>query len=267
MDSENYEEAAEEFLELASEIRLNILFELMKKKSRVTPMAKKLGVTAQEVHRNFDRMSNSGFVAKDRDGAYYITTFGKAICSQIPSIMYLSKNKQYFENHDFGNLPVKFVRRIGDLRGSKHITGVSRVLEIWKTIYKNSNEYIFTVLSETPLELIEQVIKRVKKGARYKHIISENAKIPKGRKKLLDKIGFYPLLEEGKIERRMIKNVKIMVILNEKEAGLMFPTKQGDADMREMFYSNDQSFHEWCLDYFRHCWNVSDSFKEFKLKE
>ncbi|MFB5610926.1 MAG: helix-turn-helix transcriptional regulator [Nitrosopumilaceae archaeon] len=267
MNTENYEEAAEEFLELASQIRLNILFELLKKKSRVTPMAKKLGATAQEVHRNFDRMSNSGFVAKDKDGAYYITTFGKAICSQIPSIIYLSKNKKYFENHNFGNLPIKFVRRMGDLQNSKHVTGVSRVLEVWKSIYKNADEYIFTVLSETPLELIELVIKRVKKGARYKHIISENAKIPKGRKKLLDKIGFYPLLEQGKIERRMMKDVKIMVILNEKEGVLMFPSKQGDADMREMFYSNDSAFHEWCLDYFRHCWNASDPFREFKLKE
>jgi len=43
----NFEETSTEFLELASEVRLKILFELMKKPSRVTILAKKFNVTAQ----------------------------------------------------------------------------------------------------------------------------------------------------------------------------------------------------------------------------
>ena len=65
----------------------------------------------------------------------------------------------------------------------------------------------------------------------------------------------------------MKKDVKIVVVLNEKEACVMFPTIDGEADMSEMFYSNDTLFHEWCLDYFRYCWYGSDVFQESKLKE
>jgi len=263
----DFENTSAEFLELASEVRLKILFELMEKPTRVTVMAKKFNTSAQEIHRNFERMVNSGLISKQKDNYYTITTFGKAICTQIPAVSYLSDHKKYFTSHGFGNLSPKFMKRIGDLSNSEEITGVSKVLETWKKIYRTADEYIFNVLSETPLDMIDLVIKRVKHGTKYRHIISENAYIPKGRKKLLDKSGFYPLLESGKIERRMLHSVYVSVILNEKSAGVMFPDLTGKPDLRSMFYSDDDTFREWCLDYFKHCWTVSDPFKEFKLKE
>ena len=263
----DFEDTSTEFLELASEVRLRILFDLQEKPSRVTTLAKKYNVTAQEVHRNFERMVNSGLISKQKNTQYAITTFGRAICAQIPAVSFLSQNKEFFKTHSFEGLSPKFLRRIGELENSVQIIGVSKVLEIWKKIYKNANEYIFNVLSETPLDLVELMINRVKKGTQYRHIISENASIPKGRKKLLEKSGFYPLLEAGKIERRMLKSVQISVILNENSAAVIFPDFSGAPDMRSIFYSQDENFRGWCLDYFKHCWNVSDPFKEFKLKE
>lgn len=262
-----YETTSSEFLELASELRLKVLYSLLEKNYRLTTLAKKLDVTVQELHRNLDRMLNTGLVEQDKAGLYAITTFGQAITSQIPSIAFLSNHKKYFENHNFGNLPPKFIRRIGELDNCEFIDGISRVLERWKSIYKNSQEYIFTLLSETPLDLMELIIKRVKKGVRYRHIISENTQVPKGRKKLLTELGFYPLLEQGKIERRMLKDVKVMVVANESEGAVMFSTDDGTADLRGMFVSKDPQFHEWCIDYFKYCWNISDPFKEFKLRE
>lgn len=263
----DFEDTSTEFLELASEVRLKILFDLIEKPSRVTTLAKKFNVTAQEIHRNFERMVNSGLISKQKNNNYAITTFGKAICAQISSVSFLSKNKEFFKTHSFEGMSPKFLRRIGEIGNPEQIIGVSKVLEIWKKIYKSANEYIFNVLAETPLDLVELMITQVKKGTKYRHIISENASIPKGRKKLLEKSGFYPLLEDGKIERRMLKSVQISVILNENSAAIMFPDSSGKPDMRSMFFSKDESFRGWCLDYFKHCWNISDPFKEFKLKE
>jgi hypothetical protein len=144
---------------------------------------------------------------------------------------------------------------------------VSKVLEQWKSIYKNSTEYIYEILSEVPLDLIEPLVKQVKKGIQFNYIFSESSIIPKGRKALLKKLGFDKLIEKGLIERKMEKNVQTVVVLNEKEACLMFPTLDGESDISEMFYSDDPMFHEWCLDYFRYCWYGSDVFQESKLKE
>jgi hypothetical protein len=65
----------------------------------------------------------------------------------------------------------------------------------------------------------------------------------------------------------MKKNVTVSVIINEKDAAVMFPTKNGDPDLREMFFGHDTLFHEWCLDYFRYSWSISDTFREYKLQE
>jgi len=262
-----YNNAARDFLELASEQRLNILFNLMSHKSKISPMAKELGSTVQEVHRNFERLNDAGLIKKDGDGYYQLTTYGKTICTQIPDLVFVSRNRKYFEDHDFGDIPMKFIQRIGALAAGQHIKGFVKVLELWKEIYKNADEYIFEVLAEVPLDLIDPLVARVKKGIKFNYIFSESAISPKGRKQLLEKLGFKAFIEKGLVERKMRKTVQVVVVLNEKEACVLFPTIDGNADIREMFYSNDHMFHEWCLDYFRYCWYGSDIFQESKLKE
>jgi predicted transcriptional regulator len=65
----------------------------------------------------------------------------------------------------------------------------------------------------------------------------------------------------------MVENVQVAVILNEKQAAVLFPNQKGETDMNMMFVSSDSVFHEWCLDYFRYRWYGSDIFDESKLKE
>ncbi len=263
----NYENAANDFLELASQQRLNIIFKLLLEKTKLSNMAKELGATVQEVHRNLERLVDAGLIKKDKDGHYDLTTYGKTICTQVPSLLFLSGNRKYFENHDFGDIPMKFIQRIGALAVGQHVKGFVKVLEQWKSIYKNADEYIYQIFTEVPLDLIEPLLNKVKKGSKLNYIFSESVIIPKGRKDLLAKLGMKSLLDKGMVERKMKKEVNVVVVLNEKEACVVFPTLDGAADMSQMFYSQDQPFHEWCLDYFRYCWYGSGSFQEEKLKE
>jgi len=262
-----YEKAADHFLELASPQRLQILFKLLEKSFAITEMAKELDSTKQEVHRNFRRLEDIRLIEKDVDGKYSITTFGKTMCTQVPSLVFLSQNMEYFEDHEFGDIPTKFIMRTGQLAGGKHIKGVVKVLEQWKAIYKNANEYVYEVLYEVPLDLIEPLVKRIKEGIQFNYIFSKSAVIPKGRKDLLRKLGFDKLIEKGLVERKMKDSVLTVVVLNEKEACVLFPNRKGEADISEMFYGDDLMFHEWCLDYFRYCWYGSDVFQESKLEE
>jgi len=264
----DYEKTADDFLELASQQRLGILLRLLDKKSKVTVIAKDLDATVPEVYRNFERLVKADLIVKDADGDYSITTYGKTVCAEIPSLAFLSQNKKYFKNQDFGDLPQKFIQRIGALEKGQHIKGFVKVLEQWKNIYKNSDEYIYNILFEVPYDsdLLETLVKKVGKGVKVNSIFSESAIIPKDRKQTLEKFGFKKLIEQGNIERKMRENVKITVILNEKDACVTFPKFEGEVDMSEMFFSDDPIFHEWCLDYFKYCWNDSRVFQESKLK-
>ncbi|NND86483.1 MAG: transcriptional regulator [Nitrosopumilus sp.] len=261
------DETADYVLELASPQRLNILFGLLSKNLTPTAFAKEIDATKQEVHRNFVRLEESGLIKKNNDGTYSLTTFGKTVCTQVPSLVFLLQNRKYFEEHNFGEVPQKFQMRCGQLAINQHIKGFSKVLEQWKTVYKNSKEYIYEILSEVPLDLIEPLVKQVKKGVKFNYIFSESAIVPKGRKALLKKLGYDKLVEKGMIERKMAKNVQTMLVMNEKEVCIMFPNTDGESDLSEMFYSDDPMFHEWCLDYFRYSWYGSDVFRESKLKE
>ena len=189
--SNPYVNAAKDFLELASEQRLNIIFGLREKKSKVSTMAKELGATAQEVHRNFERLNDAGLITKDKEGYYELTTYGKTICTQIPDLVFVSKYRKYFEDHDFVDIPMKFIQRIGALAPSQQVKGFVKVLEQWKSICNEANEYIYYVLSEIPLDFIESLVNRVKKGVKCNYIFSEDTIVPKGRKELLESMDYW----------------------------------------------------------------------------
>ncbi|MDE1867906.1 MAG: transcriptional regulator, partial [Thaumarchaeota archaeon] len=114
-------------------------------------------------------------------------------------------------------------------------------------------------------DLVEPLVKKINSGVKMRSILSESVITPKERKQIVEKLGFKKLIDEGKLERKMQENVSTIIILNEKDALLMFPTVNGEADMSEGFFGNDAAFHEWCLDYFDDCWKKAGAFKELKL--
>jgi len=263
-----YEKVAENFLELASFQRLRILIKLVERsRKRLEPLAKELDATKQEIHRNLVRLEHSGLISKDKEGRYSLTTFGRVTCLQLPTTLFLSQHLDYFEDHDFGNIPHKYMMRCGQLAFGTHIKGITKTLEKWKNIYKNADEYIYEILSEIPGDLFDPLIKKIKSGVKFQYIVSEFASVPQGRKAELKRSGFNKLIEKGLIERKMRKHVKEIIVLNEKEACVCFPNLNGEADLTEMFYGNDYQFHEWCIDYFRDCWSDAGLFIESKLKE
>ena len=266
----SFENAEHVFFELASEQRLLIISKLNLQKTKLSQLAKDLNITMQEVHRNVNRLMDSGLIEKESDGKFSLTTFGITIIKQISTFDFLSRNKDYFSDHILGDIPMKFVQRIGALNNSDYIQGIVAVIERWKQIYNGSSEYIYGMLPQVPLDLIETIITKIKRnGIKFRYILSERAIVPKGRTNILNDSGFNELLRKGLVERRMVSRLEVAVVLNESQATVMFPPLSGKtADMNSMFYTNnDQLFHEWCLDYFRYCWYNSKSFDESKLLE
>jgi predicted transcriptional regulator len=48
------------------------------------------------------------------------------MCTQVPSLLFLSKNRKYFETHDFGDIPMKFIKRIGTLAEGNRSKALSK---------------------------------------------------------------------------------------------------------------------------------------------
>ncbi|MEM0363947.1 MAG: hypothetical protein QXS25_00045 [Candidatus Nitrosocaldus sp.] len=255
------------FWELAGELRRSILFKLGEKSMKLSTLAKELDATVQEVHRNTNRLIDAGLVKKDADGMLSLTTYGNSVITQIPSFEFLAKNKHYFEEHTFGDLPMKFIQRIGALNNTELINGVVAVLERWKMMYANAQEYIMELMAQVPLDLIEPLVERVKQGIRFSYIFGYNTIVPKGRREILNRLGWQEYIRKGIVERRMCERVEVMVIATDKHAAVLFPDQHGNTDLNHMLFGSDPLFREWCIDFFRYKWYASGSFDESKLKE
>jgi predicted transcriptional regulator len=268
-----FEDSEKTFIELSNSQRLQIINALKTSSMNLTLIAKHLGITMQEAHRNFNRLMEAGIVNKNSSGSYSLTTFGNTIMTQIPSINFLSKNKSYFSDHYFADLPMKFVQRIGSLDNSEYIQGFVAVMEKIKEMYRYSEEYIYGMIPQVPLDLMEVAASIVKdRNIKFNYILPKNAAVPKKGKEFLNEINFPQLLKNGLVERKMIEEVKVSVVLNEKKALVMFPNIKGETDMNGAFSNsfhkeNNKLFHEWCLDYFRYNWLNSKPFDNTKLRE
>lgn len=263
------EKIANEFLELASEQRLNILKNLAEKNLNISKLAKLLEATNPEIHRNVGRLTKNGLIIKKSDGNYELTTYGKAVLVQITSIIFISENKDFFNSHTLNNVDTKFIQRIGALQSKKHVKGFVIVLEKWKKIQENADKFIYNILSEVPYstDIIDIISKKLENNISIKSIFSETVIIPEGRKKTFEERGFQEYVSKGTLERKIAKNQIIGLLVTDKEASVFFRKVGEEPDLSEMFTSTELEFREWCIDYFEELWKKSSSFQESKLKE
>lgn len=255
-----YEETPEYFMELASPLRLEILKQLLTKEQKMSAIASLIDCTPQEVNRNLRRLKSAGLVTKTTNNTYKITSMAKILLTQIPMIEFLIKNKDYLESHDVEGIDAKFLKRVGALSGSKKVTGVSMVLQAWSDIYKNARSDICDIMSESPSSIATSLLNSLStQKIRYRHIFTEGNAEPDDYTYHLKKLGYF--VRNGDIQRKVTRDNAAMVVLNEKEAGIIFNTDDGKPDLRVMFYGDDPVFYSFCLDFFEHWWSKSDNYK------
>ncbi len=268
-----FDETEEIFSSLANSQRLAILYIISNNnKKTLSSIAKELKITTQETHRNLNKLMNSNIIQKDFKGYFSLTVFGDMIIKNISAINFLSKHKRFFSEHDFHNIPIKFIQRIGALEKSDFISGFVAVIEYIKRMYQNCEKYIYSILPQVPLDLIHTAIPIVReRGLKFKHILPIDALIPKISEEFLKNEGYSQLLHTGIIERRMISRTNLGIVLTENQALVMFPLSKGYVDMNFIFCNNvsmdNGLFHEWCFDYFIEIWNNAKTFDIDKLKK
>ncbi len=254
MDSEAQEKVASHFWALASQIRLDILNHLQDENLKLSDLAKKCNVTSQEIHRNVDKLYKIGWVQKDPEKYYHLSTVGEATLQQIPHMRFFSNHKDYFNEHNFGDIPIGFVQRMGVFKNCTLIKNVTSVLEKWTKIYEDAEEHILAITKEIPYDLLNLACKKMDKGIKLCNIVTEDTIIAKEKDDELKKLGYYNCIKDKSIERKLKDRIQTSIILNKNEGMVIFPTKTGEPDLRYAFYDNTEHFMDWCLDYWRYSW-------------
>ena len=180
---------AQTFLEVSSEQRLKIIQLVNEKGYRLSELAKTLDATTPEVHRNLDRLEKSGFIIKNTQSHFDLTTLGQMVLSLIPNLAYIIKNKKYFLDHPINSLPHKFISRFGELFECKLLTSYVDVFEYWKKIYENSEEYIYNILYDVPYfdDFTKPIYNKLSAGVKMKSRGDEKAKMSSSRGEVVKK--------------------------------------------------------------------------------
>ena len=255
------------FLEVASEIRYNILKKLNEKNQKQSQVAKEIGMTLPESHRQFERLTKSGLIIKTSEGMYSITSFGKIFLEHMESSEFLLKYKNYFNTHQIGNLPKKFVKRLSDLNESTLVEGAF-VLNDKMIQIAGKGKYLRVISAHVPPDAFRQGVTSAKKTRKQVSIIyAKTTIIPKGFKKEFTSVEVSELISNGTYQRKMTDKVQIYIVLNDKTAMVLFPDMNGNVDLNFAFVSEDSTFHEWCVDYHQFMWKNSGSCDISKFQE
>jgi len=246
-------------MELASETRCDILQLLENEKKRPTEIAKKLGLTVQETHRNTERLSKEGLISKDSDGFFFLTKYGQLVVSQIPFFQFITENKKFVEDNSISHLPHEFIQRLGSFAESKIIKTVPAVMQQIKQLESSAKKELKIMVNQAWPEEGSILAEKAKNNVLVFALIGKNTIFPKdvvnNIQKEIDK-----LAKEEKLHTKMIDRVDVSVYIADNKAAVMFLNKEGEPDMSSILTSEEPNFLKWCNDIFDENWKNAKRF-------
>jgi predicted transcriptional regulator len=231
---------------VASVDRLTLFYTISKERLRLTQLASKLSASTQETSRHLSRLQETKIIEKESDGCFILTPFGK-ILLVLPSLKFLTRHKEYFLTHDISALPLEFIERIGELEQGAFSHGVGYVLSHTADVIREAEKYVW-LCSDNPMDLTTLGSKGRGENVPFR-IVVPAASIP----------GTPSAALGSNTELRLVDRVNIAIAMNERIAGVTFPTVTGEIDFNSGFGSDDPNFHRWCADIFMFHWNKAKS--------
>jgi hypothetical protein len=83
------------------------------------------------------------------------------------------------------------------------------VFEYVRELFDSSHSYVYAIMSEIPLYLIEYAWLAVNRRVNMSYLVSQNAVVPKRRHSESEHSKFQELLKMSQLQRRMVKQVQV----------------------------------------------------------
>jgi predicted transcriptional regulator len=231
------------FFDLASECRLDILWELKKGNFKMNELARTLDLSATETVRQLQRLSEDKLVAKQPEGDYALTEYGKLLLQLTPHLEYVYRNRDYFLSRDIWRVPYEYLNRIGELSQGTLICNVADSLNIAQRLIREAEQYVWTIGDKSLDAIGTLMLDSYKNGVRQFRIMAAESQL-KAPSASVGRMG---------VEERSLPHIPAMVICTEKEAVICLLAKDGKADYMG-FFGSDAMFRKWVNDFFTYFW-------------
>lgn len=234
------------FYELASKDRLAILRELANTNLKMQDVARKLDLTATEASRQLQRMSQAKLIERGPVGTYSTTQLGRLLLTLSTSLEFAFKHDDYFLTHDLTRIPLPFVDRLGELSQGELVLDLIADLARWEALLDSAQEHIW-VMTPRPMGHLTRISAvKLSEGVKIRSIMNEENRESK-----------VNLPSSKRVERKLIQDVPLVMIISEKEASVSFPSTRSDgsADFSSSFFGSDLTFLRWASDLFLYYWD------------
>ena len=255
------EETKNLFWILGNEARFQIIMQLVNNLDglSISKIAKNLDTVIPNINKSVDILRRYGIIQKDGNNICHLTSFGKRVTTHIGFFNFISKNKDCFDNHDIGDLPVEFAQRMAVFAESERIQGVPLISAKEKEMLCNSKEYMNSILYEAKFDtdFLSTMKKKLDEGVKIMTVYGKNSIIHPDSKKIFKNAGLGPYVINGQMSKKDKNfNIQVSVVVTDNEALVMFPNINGKVDTTEAFYGNSKELQIWCEQYFQYCWDA-----------
>jgi predicted transcriptional regulator len=247
------------FFELSNEHRHGILLLLQEKAMRITDIAKEMDLNNPEIRRHISRLRDVRLIQRDVEGFYHLTSFGEVVLRQLRELEFTSRHREYFTSHSLVDLPLDFIRRIGDLGESTLTADIMEFLYKIEAVIREAEEYVWFNVDQYPVTALSSIIEALGSGVEFRTVEQENQTTSPhlvlqapDEIQALSRARSTPL-----IEQRTSARAEVILYLSEKSCALAFPDVEGEFDYRG-FTATDERALRWCRDLFQYYWGAAE---------
>ena len=237
MDS--LQDMASVFKTFGHEARLQILILLDEGDKTAKGLSELLDTSQTYIHRHIQIMVESGLIEKNGKN-FCLSTNGKVSVNLLSSLELITKYDNYWENHNLKKIPEYLIEDIEVLKKANLISPAPRVIEKIIETIKKANGNILSVSDRSAVITYSTVVEKIRSGVEF-HVLS-GLTLPNFKKKY-SKIGPSHSIE---VRKMAIEDIYMgLLIVDGKEAGVIFPDNSGSLDWNYAFISKDKNFIYW----------------------
>ena len=241
--------------ELSNEHRHWILLLLQKKAMRITDIVREMNLNNPEIRRHISRLRYIGLIQRDVEGYYHLTPYGETSLLLFQEFEFLSFNSEYFKTHSPSNIPIRFVKRIGELGKTIKIKNTIDFFRHTENLFRESKEHLWLLVDQFPMNSLLTIVETLNRGVKIR-IIEPRERIlnpdldamTSEETQALNRTRSTPL-----VEQRMLDEVYVILFLSEDRAVLAFPTSDGKYDYTGFATTHDSAL-DWCRELFQNYW-------------
>ena len=260
----NNNQIAELFSVISHTKRRHILELCDKNPNSINNISKKLDGSTQNILKHIKKNQKFNLLEfNEKKQTYQTTKIGNIVVSQIKTVEFIEKNKNYFLDHDIGDVPDELLNKFENLYNSDFFSGVHMMFSYWSKIAHDAEKYFFCIFSTPPVLIADTLVKKISEGLRLQVLFGKNSVITQCNE-FVDRLALRKRVGFSNIEKRITESVKVNLIMSEKEACLMFPERDGNTDIHGNFISKDPKFLNWCHEFFEHKWKSGETISRLK---